>query len=157
MAATAAKYRQRRGPASRSLATILNPPIPRLFANTSKWASLPDQIYQVMNTLSKWNRTFFRRADEMLSLPPPDYEKDGTSGILDIARTVQLRIKHWAYAYRLTNDPEWKDRIWKENRPHSRELYRCFVWDARRQLEHGSLAGCRRVSGRVWDCVGLAL
>ncbi|CAP67961.1 uncharacterized protein PODANS_1_18320 [Podospora anserina S mat+] len=91
----------------------LEPTHPRLFANTSKWASLPDQI-PGDEYLSKWNRTIFRQADEMLSLPPPDYKKDGTSGILDIARTVQLRIKHWAYAYRLTNDPKWKDRIWKE-------------------------------------------
>ncbi|KAK0659472.1 chondroitin AC/alginate lyase [Cercophora samala] len=91
----------------------LNPTHPRLFANASKWDSLLQQI-PGNDYLSKWNETIFRRAQEMLSLPPPTYRVDGTSGILDIARTVQLRIKYWAYAHRLTGDPKWKDRIWRE-------------------------------------------
>lgn len=36
------------------------------------------------------------------------------SGVLDPAREIQLRIKHWAYAWRMTNDTKWSDRAWLE-------------------------------------------
>lgn len=38
----------------------------------------------------------------------------GGSGVLDVAREVQLRIKHWGYAYQMTNDTKWVDRCWLE-------------------------------------------
>lgn len=34
--------------------------------------------------------------------------------MLDVAREVQLRIKHWGYAYKLSNDTKWVDRAWLE-------------------------------------------
>lgn len=39
---------------------------------------------------------------------------DGDSGILDNAREVKMRIKAFAYAYRMTNDTKWVDRAWLE-------------------------------------------
>ena len=39
---------------------------------------------------------------------------DGDSGILDNARNVKMRIKAFAYVYRLTNDTKWVDRAWAE-------------------------------------------
>jgi hypothetical protein len=38
----------------------------------------------------------------------------GPSGILDNAREVKMRIKAFAYVYRMTNDTKWVDRTWAE-------------------------------------------
>jgi hypothetical protein len=45
---------------------------------------------------------------------------DGPSGILDNAREIKMRIKAFAYAYRMTNATRWVDRAWEE-------LQVCFV------------------------------
>ena len=34
--------------------------------------------------------------------------------MLDVAREIQLRIKHWAYAYQITNDSSFLERTWTE-------------------------------------------
>lgn len=50
-------------------------------------------------------------------MAPTVYAIDGGlsgSGVLDVAREVQLRIKHWGYAYKLSNDTKWVDRAWQE-------------------------------------------
>lgn len=39
---------------------------------------------------------------------------DGDSGILDNAREIKMRIKAFAYVYRMTNDTKWVDRAYKE-------------------------------------------
>jgi hypothetical protein len=39
---------------------------------------------------------------------------DGSSGILDNAREIKMRIKAFAYVYRMTNDTRWVDRTWAE-------------------------------------------
>lgn len=39
---------------------------------------------------------------------------DGASGILDNAREIKMRIKAFAYVYRMTNDTKWVDRCWAE-------------------------------------------
>jgi Heparinase II/III-like protein len=39
---------------------------------------------------------------------------DGSSGILDNAREVKMRIKAFAYVYRMTNDTKWVNRAWLE-------------------------------------------
>jgi hypothetical protein len=39
---------------------------------------------------------------------------DGTSGILDNAREIKMRIKAFAYVARMTNDTKWVDRAWAE-------------------------------------------
>ena len=39
---------------------------------------------------------------------------DGSSGILDNARDIKMRIKAFGYVYRLTNDTKWADRAYQE-------------------------------------------
>lgn len=39
---------------------------------------------------------------------------DGSSGILDNAREIKMRLKAFAYVYRMTNDTKWVDRAWAE-------------------------------------------
>jgi hypothetical protein len=86
---------------------------PRLFAREQKWAALP-RLMSDDPYLGEWNDIIFRRAEELLNLTPVNYRADGTSGALDVAREVQLRIKHWAYAYCLSKDIRWKERIYQE-------------------------------------------
>lgn len=91
---------------------------PRLFGNSTKWDSLPAVIKSDLYLLS-WNETIFTRANEWylqepIQYPvPPGVPLDG-NGALDVARKLQWRIKHWAYAFHLTMDDRWKDRMWKE-------------------------------------------
>lgn len=50
-------------------------------------------------------------------MSPTAYAIDGGysgSGVLDVAREVQLRMKHWAYAWRMSNDTKWSTRAWQE-------------------------------------------
>jgi hypothetical protein len=39
---------------------------------------------------------------------------DGSSGILDNAREIKMRIKAFSYVARMTNDTKWVDRAWAE-------------------------------------------
>ena len=39
---------------------------------------------------------------------------DGSSGILDNAREIKMRVKAFAYVYRMTNDTKWLDRTFTE-------------------------------------------
>lgn len=87
---------------------------PRLFARLEKWESL-GELTKKDAYLSSWNQTIFEIAEQHLSQPPPIYVLDGTNGVLDIARVVQLRIKLWSYAYRLSGgNVKWKDLVWNE-------------------------------------------
>lgn len=50
-------------------------------------------------------------------MDPVQYTPDGGlsgSGVLDVARELQLRTKHWAYAWQMTNDSSWVTRTWQE-------------------------------------------
>lgn len=89
---------------------------PRLFAPAYRWTRLPALIKQDPY-LASWNATIFANATAFYNLPPTAYDIDGGysgSGVLDVAREVQLRLKHWAYAYRMSNDTKWVDRAWRE-------------------------------------------
>ena len=89
---------------------------PRLFATQQNWNALPKKI-STDPYLKKWNHTIMTKANTFASMPPTNYSIDGGlegSGVLDVAREVQLRIKHWAYAYRVTGDTKWVDRTWDE-------------------------------------------
>ena len=51
------------------------------------------------------------------NLPVATYIFDGGaagSGVLDVARETQLRIKLWAYAWQMTNNTMWIERAWTE-------------------------------------------
>ncbi|KAF8640814.1 hypothetical protein AX17_000463 [Amanita inopinata Kibby_2008] len=89
------------------------PDRPRLIAPSYKWQALPNLI-QTDPYLRGWNDTIFGNATQYYSLPPVAYFLDGDSGILDNAREVKMRIKVFAYAYRMTNDTKWAERAWVE-------------------------------------------
>jgi hypothetical protein len=89
---------------------------PLLIAPDYKWSCLP-KLIAADSYMSYWNDTVFSNATKFYDLAPTNYTEDGGlsgSGVLDVAREVQLRIKHWGYAYKLTNDTKWVDRTWQE-------------------------------------------
>ena len=86
---------------------------PRLMVPKYKWDALPSLIPKDAY-LSGWNGTIFGNATAVLPLPPKAFVLDGSSGALDIAREIKERVKNLAYAYRLSNDSTYAERIWKE-------------------------------------------
>ncbi|KAM5533968.1 hypothetical protein V8D89_012393 [Ganoderma adspersum] len=86
---------------------------PRLIAPAYKWAALPELI-KTDPYLKFWNETIFGNATEYYGLPPVVYHMDGSSGILDNAREIKMRVKAFAYVYRMTNDTKWLDRTFTE-------------------------------------------
>ncbi|GAA5928825.1 hypothetical protein JCM1841_003582 [Sporobolomyces salmonicolor] len=89
---------------------------PLLIAPSYKWECLSKQIAGD-SYMSYWNDTIFQNATIYYNDPPTNYSIDGClscSGVLDVARQVQLKIKHYAYAYKLSNDTKWVDRTWLE-------------------------------------------
>lgn len=64
--------------------------------------------------LSYWNETIFGNATDWYNDEPVVYFFDGGNGILDIARQFKQRAKAFSYAYRMTNDTKWADRLWVE-------------------------------------------
>ncbi|GAA95916.1 uncharacterized protein L969DRAFT_161862 [Mixia osmundae IAM 14324] len=89
---------------------------PRLFATTGKWSCV-QRLSATDPYLSSWNQTIFANATAFAAMTPTNYSIDGGldgSGVLDVAREVQLRMKHWGYAYRMSNDSSWATRAWEE-------------------------------------------
>jgi hypothetical protein len=86
---------------------------PRLIAPAYKWQALPALIKNDPY-LTGWNATIFGNATNYFPQPPVPYFMDGDSGILDVARQTKMRIKAFAYVYRMTNDTKWVDRAWVE-------------------------------------------
>ncbi|KAI0361406.1 hypothetical protein OH77DRAFT_1390466 [Trametes cingulata] len=86
---------------------------PRLIAPSYKWAALP-QLIQSDPYLKFWNDTIFGNATAYFGLQPVQYHMDGSSGILDNAREIKMRVKAFAYVYRMTNDTKWLDRAYSE-------------------------------------------
>lgn len=67
--------------------------------------------------LAGWNATIFSNATINYNAASVNYTVDGGltgSGVLDVAREFKVRIKNWAYAYRMSNDTKWVDRAWTE-------------------------------------------
>ncbi|KAH9857976.1 chondroitin AC/alginate lyase [Lenzites betulinus] len=93
--------------------TSIRPDRPRLIAPAYKWNALPDLIKKDPY-LKYWNDTIFGNATSYFGLEPVQYHLDGSSGILDNAREVKMRVKAFAYVYRMTNDPKWLDRTYAE-------------------------------------------
>ncbi|OBZ79527.1 hypothetical protein A0H81_01229 [Grifola frondosa] len=86
---------------------------PRLIAPSYKWQALP-QLIQNDPYLKFWNDTIFGNATAYYPLPPVVYHMDGSSGILDNAREIKMRLKAFSYVYRMTNDTKWVDRAFLE-------------------------------------------
>ena len=91
----------------------MRPDRPRLIAPAYKWQALPTLI-QNDPYLQGWNNTIFGNATTYYSLPPVAYSPDDQQNIIDNAREVKMRIKAFAYVYRMTNDTKWVDRAWVE-------------------------------------------
>jgi hypothetical protein len=91
----------------------VRPDRPRLIAPAYKWQALPELIKNDPY-LQGWNHTIFGNATDYFSQPPVPYVMDGSSGILDAARQTKMRLKAFAYVYRMTNDTRWVDRAWVE-------------------------------------------
>ena len=82
-------------------------------ADAARWGCLP-QLVEQDAYMKSWNSSIMQNATELAALDPVQYIIDGTSGVLDIAREVKVRLKAWAYAWRVTGDQQWIDRAWKE-------------------------------------------
>jgi len=93
--------------------TQVRPDRPRLLAPAYKWAALPTLI-ENDPYLKGWNDTIFGNATDYYNAQPVPYYMDGGSGILDNAREVKMRVKAFAYVYRMTNNTKWADRLYKE-------------------------------------------
>lgn len=93
--------------------TVTRTDRPLLIAPKYKWDALPTLIKNDPY-LKGWNDTIFGNASTYYPLPPVVYFMDGDSGILDNAREIKMRIKAFAYVYRMTNDTKWVDRAWTE-------------------------------------------
>jgi len=64
--------------------------------------------------LKGWNDTIFGNATAVLNAPVKKFVLDGSSGALDIAREIKERVKNLAYAYRMSNNSAYAERIWAE-------------------------------------------
>ncbi|KAK0520455.1 hypothetical protein OC835_007201 [Tilletia horrida] len=97
--------------------TMTNPRShPRLFAPKYQWDCLAGRISNDAY-LTVWDYAIMQNATNFYNLPPTNYSIDGGfggSGILDVSREIQLRVKTWAYAFMRTKDTKWVDRTWLE-------------------------------------------
>lgn len=93
---------------------------PRLGAPSYKWAALTSGLVANDPYLSFWNETIMRNAtfgDDSVDSDPLPYTIDGGlggNGVLDIARQMKVRVKLWSYAYRMTNETRFVDRVYRE-------------------------------------------
>ncbi|KAL7419540.1 hypothetical protein Q5752_005451 [Cryptotrichosporon argae] len=91
---------------------------PRLGAPQYKWDALTSGGLIANNPyLSYWNKTIVGNASATLNDAPEAYVEDGGlsgSGVLDVARRIKLKVKNWSYAYRVTNNTAYADRVWTE-------------------------------------------
>ncbi|KAF9068310.1 chondroitin AC/alginate lyase [Rhodocollybia butyracea] len=94
-------------------ATSVRPDRPRLIAPQYKWNVLASHI-AADPYLTYWNQSIFGNATEWYNDDPIAYFNDGGNGILDLARRFKQRAKAFSYAYRMTNDTKWVDRLWVE-------------------------------------------
>ena len=150
--------------------TTVRPDRPRIIAPAYKWNTLPNLIANDPY-LSAWNKSIFQNATDYFNASPVKYNMDGASGILDNSREIKMRIKAFAYCYRMSNNTKWVDRAWDEiqvgclvfffksiqwvNWYLERSLER--LWSGNRQVEHQSLFGYRRDGCRLWHRLRLAL
>lgn len=91
---------------------------PRIIAPGYMWDCLPGRIKSDAY-LQAMNASVFANASAWYSQPPVNYSIDGGyagSGILDVSRQVQQRVRAWSYVYRLTKDKKWSKRVWRELR-----------------------------------------
>ena len=64
-----------------------------------------------------WSETIINNASALIDNDTVPYNIDGGlagSGVLDVAREIKVRVKQWAYAYRVTNETRYADRVYRE-------------------------------------------
>ncbi|SPO20401.1 uncharacterized protein UTRI_00798_B [Ustilago trichophora] len=91
-------------------------PHPRIMTTQAEWDCLPTKIANDAY-LTVWNSTIFNNATNWAGQPNVAYVADGGftgSGILDVSRDIQQRVKAWAYAYKMSNNTQFKDRLYRE-------------------------------------------
>lgn len=96
--------------------TNLRPDRPRLIAGKYKIDALPT-LMEGDPYLAGWHEIIMANATRYSEMPPVVHVFDGgptASGILDPAREVKQRIKHFVYAYMMTGNTAWVDRTWRE-------------------------------------------
>lgn len=94
----------------------VRPNHPLLIAPGYQWSCLSKRI-AADSYLTKWDKQIMSDAQTYYNDALIVYVYDGGpsgSGVLDIARRVQQRVKVWAYAYQRTGDSKWATRAWKE-------------------------------------------
>jgi hypothetical protein len=91
---------------------------PRLIAPAYKWTALTTGGLIANDPYLKfWNQTIVNNASSTLGDDPTPYTEDGGlsgSGVLDPSRIIKMKVKNWAYAYRITNETKYADRVWLE-------------------------------------------
>jgi hypothetical protein len=91
---------------------------PRVGAPGYKWEALQNGLIAKDPYFNSWNATIIGNASSTLGSDPLGYTEDGGlsgSGVLDVAREMKLRVKNWAYAYKMTNTA-YVDRVYLELR-----------------------------------------
>ena len=91
-------------------------PHPRVMAPGYLWNCMKDRISKDAY-LTIMDKSVMQNATAFYNMPVTNYAVDGGfsgSGILDVAREIQLRVRSWAYAYRMTKDQKWLQRTWLE-------------------------------------------
>ncbi|KAG9054872.1 hypothetical protein FS842_003909 [Serendipita sp. 407] len=94
----------------------IRPDRPRLIAGKYKIQALPT-LMQGDPYLKQWDDIIMKNATFYKDQPSVVHVFDGGpsgSGILDPAREVKQRIKHFAYAYLKTSDTSWIDATYRE-------------------------------------------
>lgn len=90
---------------------------PRLGAPQYKWDALTGGLIASNPYFEYWNRTIVGNASETIGEDPVPYTPDGGlegSGVLDVAREMKVRVKNWAYAYKVTGETRYADRVYRE-------------------------------------------
>ena len=53
-------------------------------------------------------------AEANYSLPLTPRIIDGGSGMLDVSRQIKEKVKNWSYAWRMTGNTKWANRVYEE-------------------------------------------
>ena len=91
----------------------LRPEHPRLFATSADWERLKKEI-PGRPELGKWHRDLLRQAGDLLTRPAETYRIPDGKRLLTVSRSVLTRVKTLAYAFRMTGDVRYRERLWTE-------------------------------------------
>ena len=91
----------------------LRPGHPRLFATAADWERLKKNL-PGQPLLQGWHKDLLRRADGLLSKPAETYRIPDGKRLLMVSRSVLSRVKILAYAFRMTGEERYRERLWTE-------------------------------------------